>query len=266
MQHDRSGAGTPLVLVHGVGSRRGVFEPVSGLLAAHHDVLAVDLPGFGASAGERTRSGRVEEHADAVEALADELGIGRFHVAGSSMGGAIGLELGARGRALSVTAFSPIGFWGRTGLTWCRTAVRTMRAVAGAARPVLPALAATAAGRTALFGAFYGRPGLLDPVRGLADVDGLLAATGVDDALDGFALWVPKATPALRAVPVTIAWGSRDVLLTHRTQAAKARWLMPWARHVTLPGCGHLPFADDPAGCLDAVLSTTRATDPAVAR
>jgi pimeloyl-ACP methyl ester carboxylesterase len=22
--------------------------------------------------------------------------------------------------------------------------------------------------------------------------------------------------------------------------------MLPWARHVALPGCGHLPFRDDP--------------------
>src|SRR6202011_6365133 len=44
------GSGTPLVLVHGLGSSAAVefyynLEP----LAAHHRVIAVDLPGFGQS-------------------------------------------------------------------------------------------------------------------------------------------------------------------------------------------------------------------------
>lgn len=79
----------------------------------------------------------------------------------------------------------------------------------------------------------------------------------------GVGRWEPRTTPALRAVPVTIAWGSRDLLLTHRTQSARAQWLMAWARHVTLPGCGHLPFADDPVACFDAILRTTRVADSA---
>ncbi len=261
MEHDRSGTGTPVILLHGVGSRRGVFAPVTDLLSAHHDVVAVDLPGFGDSAGERAGDGGVAALADAVEAQADALGIGRFHVVGSSMGGGIALELGARGRALSVTAFSPIGFWGAPGLAWCRGVVRTLGAFAGATRPGLPLLARSGVGRAALFGIFYGHPAQLDPARGLADVDSLLGATGVGAALEGFGRWTPRATPVLRAVPVTVAWGSRDLLLTHRTQSAKARSRMAWARHVTLPGCGHLPFADDPVACFDAILSTTKAAD-----
>lgn len=259
IRFDRSGSGAPLVLLHGIGSRRGVFEPVTRLLALHHDVIAVDLPGFGESAGGSAGAGGVEQLADAVEALLDGLGLSHFHVVGSSMGGGIALELAARGRALSVTAFAPIGFWGRPGLLWVRALIRGLRAVAGLARPVLPVLTRTAVGRVVLFGAFYGRPAALDPERGLADVDGLLGATGVEAALDGFGRWVPRSTAALRAVPLTIVWGSRDLVLSPRTQAARARRVLPWARHVTLPGSGHLPFADDPVSCLEQVLGTTRA-------
>jgi pimeloyl-ACP methyl ester carboxylesterase len=35
-----------MVLIHGIGSRWQVFEPIIDLLALHHDVISVDLPGF----------------------------------------------------------------------------------------------------------------------------------------------------------------------------------------------------------------------------
>ena len=41
----RSGAGAPLVLLHGIGSSRQAWDPVIPALAEHFDVLAVDLPG-----------------------------------------------------------------------------------------------------------------------------------------------------------------------------------------------------------------------------
>ncbi len=47
---------------------------------------------------------------------------------------------------------------------------------------------------------------------------------------------------------MTIAWGTHDRVLPFR-QARRARAVLPYARHVTLNGCGHLPFADDPATC-----------------
>ncbi len=61
----------------------------------------------------------------------------------------------------------------------------------------------------------------------------------------------------LAAVPVTIAWGTRDVVLWHRAQSRRARKVLPGPRHVDMPGCGHLLFSDDPALCADVARTTT---------
>ncbi|HCU52375.1 MAG TPA: alpha/beta hydrolase, partial [Micromonosporaceae bacterium] len=45
----RRGSGSPLVLIHGIGHRWQAWEPVLDELAEHHEVLAIDLPGFGKS-------------------------------------------------------------------------------------------------------------------------------------------------------------------------------------------------------------------------
>src|SRR5262245_29866900 len=45
----RRGAGEPLVLLHGIGHRWQAWLPVMDDLTAHHEVIALDLPGFGAS-------------------------------------------------------------------------------------------------------------------------------------------------------------------------------------------------------------------------
>ena len=37
------------MLIHGIGSRRGVWKPVVPLLAESREVLCADLPGFGES-------------------------------------------------------------------------------------------------------------------------------------------------------------------------------------------------------------------------
>src|SRR4051794_11056728 len=43
----RSGAGAPLLLLHGLGSSRAGWDPVVPPLAEHFDVVAVDLPASG---------------------------------------------------------------------------------------------------------------------------------------------------------------------------------------------------------------------------
>ena len=49
LAYTRSGAGAPLVLLHGIGLDRRSWDPVVPALARHFDVIAVDLPGFGDS-------------------------------------------------------------------------------------------------------------------------------------------------------------------------------------------------------------------------
>jgi len=198
--------------------------------------------------------GSVGHLADRVAAFLDELGLERPELAGSSLGGGIALELGRRGRAAAVTAFAPVGFWGPPGRRWCQAVVGGARLVSTVLDPVLPRLLASRAGRVALSGAFYGRPGRLSPEDCLASARALSRAPGFAAARRAFGVRrLPVGTDpgALGGIPVTIAWGTRDLVLPYRRQAARARDELPAARHVLLPGCGHLPFADDPARCAE---------------
>ena len=58
-------------------------------------------------------------------------------------------------------------------------------------------------------------------------------------------------------VPVTIGWGTRDMLLIPR-QARRARRRMPRARHVWLRGCGHVPTWDGPERVASLLLAGAR--------
>ena len=44
--HHRGGSGEPLVLLHGIGRRWQMWEPVLDRLEAEREVNALDLPGF----------------------------------------------------------------------------------------------------------------------------------------------------------------------------------------------------------------------------
>src|ERR1700754_142475 len=125
LNHRRTGSGDPLVLMHGIGSRWQMWEPVIGPLAEHHDVIAVDLPGFGASPmpPPGTPPGIDSQIALVSEFLA-QLGVERPHVAGNSMGGLLALEMAGRGLARSATALSPAGFASRSQMTYGKVALR----------------------------------------------------------------------------------------------------------------------------------------------
>ncbi len=292
MHHYRQGSGRPLVLLHGLGSRWQVWKPVLPRLTPHHDVIAVDLPGFGETPPDGG-PGDVPHLADRVTAFLDDLGVSRPALGGSSLGGGVALELGRRGVARSVTVFSPVGFSGAAGARWCQGVVTAARAGGAALGPALPRLMRTRAGRAALCGVFYARPGGLDPGDCVADARALVAAPGFRSARNSLGRWrFPGGGDNgdggngdggngnngngnngngngnngngnngngdrgdNDGLPVMVAWGSRDLVLPYR-QAARARRLLPRARHVRLAGCGHLPFADDPEACARLLLES----------
>jgi pimeloyl-ACP methyl ester carboxylesterase len=253
---DTHGPGAPLVLLHGTGSHRGMWDPVVGALAREHRVIAVDLPGFAGSASEAAASSP-EGLTTYLERWFAEQGLERPHVAGNSLGGGIALELARRHAVASATALSPIGFWTPRELAFAQRSLRAARAIVKRLRPMMPALTRTAAGRVALFSQIYGRPWRLPPDEALAALDAFVDAPAFDAVLEAAGHYRFGAGDELRGVPVTIAWGTRDALLIPR-QAARARRLLPWAQHVALRGCGHVPCHDDPEAVGAVLLAGSR--------
>ncbi|MEZ0580374.1 alpha/beta fold hydrolase [Nocardioides sp. MH1] len=257
ISHERRGSGAPIVLVHGIGSRWQVFEPVLDRLAESHEVVAIDLPGFGASPlVDGVRPGP-QGYADWLTGWLADNGIERPHVVGSSMGGGIGLELGRRGVASAVTAFSPVGFWRAPGLRWTQSLLSVLRVAAVTSGPLLDRVVEHPVGRAVALGSMFGHPTRVSPEAARGDLAGLAGATAFHAARNDFGRYFVAADgdPGhLPEIPVTVAWGTRDVVLVHRTQSAQARRALPFARHVDLPGCGHLPFSDDPVTCARLVL------------
>jgi pimeloyl-ACP methyl ester carboxylesterase len=248
--HYRTGAGPPLLLIHGLGMGQVVWRPVVPLLAGEREVIALDLPGFGASPhGPRT----VEGLAHAVAAFAAGLGLDRPHVAGNSLGGAVALAMGAAGAARSVCALSPVGFVAAREGTYGRAMLATTRVLSRLLLPAAPALARSAVLRTALCSHASSRPWRIPPedvVEWTRNYAGAVAFWELLDALDGWRAPVP-------ACPTTVAWGQRDRLLIASRQAPRARRALPEARHVTLRGCGHVPMWDDPGQVAGAMLDAS---------
>ncbi len=89
------GAGTPLVLIHGVGLDHTMWDGMAGLMARHHRVIRYDLLGHGQSAkppGERY----LADFAIQLEHLLHNLGIERAHIAGFSLGALVASAFAAR--------------------------------------------------------------------------------------------------------------------------------------------------------------------------
>jgi 3-oxoadipate enol-lactonase len=86
------GDGPPLVLSSSLGTTHRMWDPNAGALAQRFRVVRYDHPGHGESPpGPRTIAGLARE----VLALADELELDRFAFCGLSLGGMVGMWLGA---------------------------------------------------------------------------------------------------------------------------------------------------------------------------
>jgi pimeloyl-ACP methyl ester carboxylesterase len=246
LSYARVGHGEPLLLLHGIGHHRQAWDPVVDILATERDVIAVDLPGFGASpALPDGLTYDLATTAAVFGAFFETLGLDRPHVAGNSLGGLMALQLGREKLVRSVTALSPAGFWSQAERRYAFGVLLTMRRIARRLPlPLVERLSRTAAGRTALTSTIYARPWRRSPEAVVAETLALVNATGFEETLRAGA--TVQFTDDLPGLPVTVAWGSQDRVLLRR-QGVRAKHIVPRARLVRLPGCGHVPMNDDPA-------------------
>jgi pimeloyl-ACP methyl ester carboxylesterase len=254
LSFDTFGSGPPLLLLHGLGSHRGVWSPLIPRLISHRRVIAVDLPGQGRSG--LLPSGvpyTVDALTSAIAAFIDELGPERPQIVGNSLGGAITLELARRGFAAAVTAIAPIGFWSPIGATYGLLALRCLRGLSTLLRPVVPQLCQSAVGRSILFGPVAGKPWRIPAADALEAYTAFVNAPAFDATLPHTRRYYFRNGHEL-TVPTTIVWGRRDQLLPV-WQMRHARRLLPQARFVVLSGGGHVPMADDPVRLAELILA-----------
>jgi pimeloyl-ACP methyl ester carboxylesterase len=89
---DTGGSGPALLFLHGWSSNWQIFLLNIAAFMDSHRVLALDLPGFGASEMSREPIS-IRGYARLVDAVCAELGVERVSVVGNSMGGFVGAEL-----------------------------------------------------------------------------------------------------------------------------------------------------------------------------
>ena len=230
-----------------------MWRPVLPLLEREHEVIAIDLPGFGDSAPDAEHP-TPERLAERVAAFLDEQGLERAHVAGFSMGGWITLELNKLGRTLSACALCPAGFWNRWERAFCKLSLRNTKMTLGLLGERAERAFATPAVRRAANRQYMERADRLSHEETVETVRRFVGAPGFGATVEALHEGHFTGGSAVQQ-PATVAWGDRDKLLLPR-QAERARQAIPQARHVWLPGCGHVPMVDDPETTARAILTS----------
>jgi len=242
LRYVRKGEGPPVLLLHGISSSLYTWKDVLPALAAHHDVIAVDLPGFGDSAIPSPASG--DRIARSVVGLMDRLGITRASIVGNSLGGAIAIAIAARlpDRVDRIVLIDAAGY------NFAPADRPLLLRVAGAIpAPVLEALPVRPMVALGLRQVFHD-DALVTPDK-IAEYVAPMRRPGASAALHGLLLGTddlhfPGVIREVRA-PTLILWGRYDTWIPPR-DADRFAADIPGAR-VLMMETGHMPQEERPA-------------------
>lgn len=87
--YSEGGVGEPVVLVHGFGASADSWNRFAKPLTKRYHVIAPDMPGWGASTRLETASYGYPAQVERLHQFLSQLGLGRVHLVGHSMGGFI---------------------------------------------------------------------------------------------------------------------------------------------------------------------------------
>ena len=256
MNHIERGSGPQLLLIHGLGGSWQSWATILPQLAAHRTVIAIDLPGHGASPAAPD-SGTFAGLVGSVERFIADNRLAGIDVVGSSMGARIALELARRGGVGNVVALDPGGFWRGWERTFFKTTIGLSGKLLRAFRPGLPALSRNAATRTALLAQLSARPWALDPSVVATELIGLSETRTFDALVEDLADGPEQQGPAAASTGrVVIGWGKVDRLCLPR-QAARAMAAFPSAKLHWFDSSGHFPAWDQPEETIATILAAT---------
>lgn len=248
----RGRASRPLVLLHGFTGSSTSWKAVRAAFRPTRRVVALDLPGHGATTVTRAFDGSFAATVDLVAATLDALGIADADVVGYSMGGRIALQL----------ALAHPDRVARLVLESASAGLAT--AAARARRRAADAALAAAIERDGI-AAFVRRWEALPLFRSLADQPAAVQdalrrqrlgcdPAGLAASLRGCGLgsqpWLGGMLGSL-AAPVLLLTGERDAKFTRTATRLLSR--VADGRHEVVAAAGHIPHLEQPARFLRAV-------------
>ena len=250
---------TPIVLLHGTGSSLHAWEGWVARLSDRRRVVSLDRPGFGMTGPNPTGDYTMRYYAGFVARLLDLLEIRRCVLVGSSSGGGVAwhVALATPDRVAALVLIAPAGY--------PRTTPHSL-GFRIAQSPWLAAITAHILPRSLVARSLRGTYGDVAKVTPeLVERNYELTLRAGNRRALGATLRQGTAhdqSAAIRrvAVPTLILWGDQDTVIppadAQRFHTAIAR-----SQLVMLPGLGHMPYEEDPATSVAALLAFLASLD-----
>jgi pimeloyl-ACP methyl ester carboxylesterase len=245
------GEGPALLFIHGLsGSWQNWLENIP-LFARDHRVIAVDLPGFGASEMP-VEPISISGYARTVDALFEPLGLESAVVVGNSMGGFVGLEMAIR--------FPPrverLCLVGAAGLSIEHLRTERTRGIRHRAENIAffyvawlstrsPGLMARPRPRQMVLKLVAAHPERLPGPLVVQQVAGA-GKEGFAGALEALTCYPIRDRLCEIGCPTLIVWGDKDILVPVK-DAAEFERLIADSRKVIYKDTGHIPMVERPA-------------------
>jgi pimeloyl-ACP methyl ester carboxylesterase len=248
-----SGAGRPVVLLHGFPLSRAMWREQVSEIGSHYRIIAPDLCGHGESpAPERVYS--MDEMADDVIELLDTLAPSeRVVLGGLSMGGYVALALAARypERLRGLILLDTRAAADTSEAARNREASAQAVLAANSPSPVLEAMLPRLFSKTTL----AQRPERVELIRSV--IEGT-SPQGIAGALRGMAIRPDRrADLAAIAVPTLVLVGEDD-LITPPTEVKAMAEAIPHARLEIIPHAGHMAPYENPSATNTVILAFLR--------
>lgn len=258
---DLPGSGTPILLIHGIGSNADTWADIPERLSARGlRAVAVDLPGHGESSrGPGDYS--LGSLASTLRDLLDHLGIDRVHLIGHSLGGGVSMQftyqfpervatmlLEASG-GLGEEAFSGLRAASLPGSEWAIKWAINQRTLASA-RWLGDHLERIGVKPHAL------SPRALETVSWLSEQDRRAAFLSTLRSVvspSGQSVSALDKLHLMQGSRVLIIWGDRDPMIP-MTHGEQAHALLEGSRFVVFPGAGHEAHLHDPDRFVELVV------------